>query len=61
MEFRAAAFNVFNRANFNVGQVPNINDPNFGVINTTFDPRILKFALKLIFLEIRERRRGCLL
>jgi len=49
LEFRADAFNVFNRTNFNVGQVQNINDPKFGVISAAFDPRILQFALKLNF------------
>lgn len=49
IEFRADAFNVFNRTNFNVGQMQNINDPDFGVIKATFDPRILQFALKLNF------------
>lgn len=41
IEFRIDAFNVFNRANFNVGQAQNINDPNFGLVTTTFDPRVL--------------------
>jgi len=49
MEFRADAFNVFNRTNFNVGQVQNINDPKFGVITAAFDPRVLQFALKFNF------------
>lgn len=49
VEFRADAFNVFNRTNFNIGQTQNINDPKFGVISAAFDPRILQFALKLNF------------
>lgn len=49
IEFRADAFNIFNRTNFNVGQVQNINSPQFGQITSTFDPRILQFALKLNF------------
>jgi hypothetical protein len=49
IEFRADAFNIFNRTNFNIGQVQNINNPQFGVINAAFDPRILQFALKLNF------------
>lgn len=49
VEFRADAFNLFNRTNFNVGQVQNINSPQFGQITSAFDPRILQFALKLNF------------
>ncbi len=49
LEFRADAFNIFNRTNFNVGQAQNINDPQFGVINAAFAPRVLQFALKLNF------------
>jgi hypothetical protein len=49
IEFRADAFNIFNRTNFNVGQVQNINDSQFGVINAAFAPRVLQFALKLNF------------
>jgi hypothetical protein len=49
IEFRADAFNIFNRANFNVGQVQNINDPDFGLITNTFDARVFQFALKLNF------------
>ncbi len=49
VEFRADAFNIFNRTNFNVGQVQNINSPTFGQITSAFDPRILQFAVKLNF------------
>jgi hypothetical protein len=49
IEFRADAFNIFNRTNFNIGQVQNINDPRFGLITNAFDPRIFQFALKLNF------------
>jgi hypothetical protein len=49
LEFRADAFNIFNRTNFNVGQVQNINSPTFGQITSAFDPRILQFAVKLNF------------
>jgi hypothetical protein len=49
IEFRAEAFNVLNHTAFNVGQVQNINAASFGQITTTFDPRILQFALKLNF------------
>ncbi len=49
IEFRADAFNIFNRTNFNVDQVQNINDQQFGLITKTFDQRVLQFALKLNF------------
>lgn len=49
IEFRVEAFNVLNHTNFNVGQSQNINSANFGRITSTFDPRILQFALKLNF------------
>lgn len=49
IEFRADAFNIFNRTNFDIDQAHNINATNFGRITKTFDPRILQFALKLNF------------
>jgi hypothetical protein len=49
VEFRAEAFNVLNHTNFDVGQSQSINSANFGRITSTFDPRILQFALKLNF------------
>ena len=53
VEFRAEAFNIFNRTNFflgAVGQAQNINNTTFGRITQTFDPRVLQFALKIQFL-----------
>jgi carboxypeptidase family protein len=49
IEFRAEAFNVLNHTNFDIGQSQSINSANFGRITSTFDPRILQFALKLNF------------
>ncbi len=50
LEFRAEAFNVFNKTNFFVNaEAHDINSTNFGRITGTFDPRILQFALKLKF------------
>ena len=50
LEFRAEVFNAFNHTNFNVSAENNdINSTTFGRLTTTFDPRILQFALKLKF------------
>lgn len=56
-QVRAEAFNVLNRPNFFIGNVSfvpagtsfNINSPDFGRINTTFDPRIVQFVGRLEF------------
>jgi len=47
-EFRAEFFNILNQAEF---QLPTLNiaDPNFGQITSTYDPRIIQFALKFTF------------
>lgn len=49
IEFRAEAFNVLNHTNFDIGQSQSVNSANFGRITSTFDPRILQFALKFNF------------
>ena len=48
LNFRAEAFNAFNRANFDN---PNstIGNANAGVISGTSDPRVMQMALKLSF------------
>ena len=47
-EFRVEFFNVFNHAEF---QLPTLNfeDPNFGQITSTYDPRIIQLAVRLVF------------
>ena len=48
LDFRAEAFNLFNRANF--GRPDNtLTDPTFGQVLSARDPRILQFALKFSF------------
>jgi hypothetical protein len=54
LRFDAAAFNVFNRTNFELatsGTTNNniINHPNFGVAGGTLGPRVMQFGLKLNF------------
>ncbi len=52
MEFRAEAFNVFNRVRFGAGDL-NLQDQNFGRLTSSSDllnsPRQLQLALKLYF------------
>ncbi len=48
LQFRAEAFNLFNRANFNSPGTLQLG-ANFGQIINTEDPRQLQFALKLYF------------
>ena len=48
LQFRAEAFNAFNRANFNdPGRA--LGSPTFGIINSADDPRNLQLGLKLQF------------
>jgi len=49
LELRLEAFNVFNHTNFQVPNSLDINDTEFGKINTAFDPRILQLAWKFTF------------
>ena len=48
LQFRAEFFNVFNHANFGL---PNndISSPNFGVIQSAANPRLIQLALKFLF------------
>jgi len=48
LQFRAEFFNVLNHANLG-SPGASVNSPSFGVISSALDPRILQFALKLIF------------
>jgi hypothetical protein len=48
LQFRAEFFNIFNNVNFN-GPVTNRSSGQFGRITSAQDPRILQFALKLVF------------
>lgn len=49
IEFRAEAFNVLNKTNFNIAQTASINSSSFGNITSTFDARIIQLALKFNF------------
>src|SRR5687767_13317807 len=48
VEFGAEVFNVFNRVQLNV-PVSALKSPNFGLITSAADPRIIQLALKYTF------------
>jgi hypothetical protein len=48
LQFRAEFFNLTNKTNFQTLQA-NRNSPAFGRFLTTFDPRLVQFALRLTF------------
>jgi hypothetical protein len=48
LQFRAEVFNLFNRANFGL-PVADLNSVNFGRIFTAGPPRLMQFAMKLMF------------
>ncbi len=48
LQFRAEAFNIQNRANFQ-NPTASLSSGTFGRITAAYDPRVLQFALKLFF------------
>jgi hypothetical protein len=48
LQFRAEVFNVANHANFGL-PVADLNSANFGRIFSASSPRLVQFALKLMF------------
>lgn len=48
LEFRTEFFNLFNRTNFNA-PVVDVRNAAFGRVTSTFDPRIIQFAVKVHF------------
>ncbi len=48
VQFRAEFFNVLNHTNFRPPE-PNLSNANFGTIRSTYIPRQIQFALKLLF------------
>ena len=49
LQFRAEAFNLFNKTNFVTVTGTNANSSGFGVFNSTFPARQLQLALRLVF------------
>ena len=49
VELRLEAFNVFNHTNFSVPNTLNIDDTDFGKINSAFDSRIIQLSWKFTF------------
>jgi hypothetical protein len=48
VQFRAEIFNVLNRVQLN-NPLSALNSPNFGLITSAVDPRIVQLALKYMF------------
>lgn len=48
LQFRAESFNIANHANFGL-PVADLNSPNFGQILSAGSPRLMQFALKLVY------------
>ena len=48
LQFRAEVFNLFNQVNFGL-PVADLNSSNFGRVLSAGPPRLMQFALKLIF------------
>ena len=49
MQIRVDAFNVFNRANFDIGRYHNPNSREFGLISSTFAARQIQVGTRLTF------------
>ena len=49
MQIRVDAFNVFNRANFDIGRYHNPNSREFGLISSTFAARQIQIGMRLTF------------
>ncbi|HXG94588.1 MAG TPA: hypothetical protein VNN73_19760 [Blastocatellia bacterium] len=49
LQFRAEAFNLFNHANFFLGQRQDVNSTNFFKINSTFGPRVIQLVGRIEF------------
>ena len=49
MQIRVDAFNVFNRANFNIGRYHNPNYLEFGLISSTFGARQIQVGTRITF------------
>ncbi|MCX6611332.1 MAG: TonB-dependent receptor [Acidobacteria bacterium] len=48
LQFRSEFYNMFNKTNFQQPTI-DLSSGNFGRVTSTFDPRYIQFALKLIF------------
>jgi len=48
IQFRSEFFNLFNRTNFRPPE-PNFSSASFGTIRSTFAPRQIQFALKVVY------------
>ncbi len=48
LQFRAESFNILNHANFGL-PVSDLNSANFGRIFSAAPPRLMQFALKVMF------------
>jgi hypothetical protein len=48
LQFRAEIFNALNHVNFGL-PVADLNSPNFGRILSAGPPRLMQFALKVMF------------
>lgn len=49
VQFRAEAFNLFNRTNFSSVTTTNANSSTFGIFDSTFPARQFQLALRLVF------------